>query len=114
MHVLEKIRRFENLHIAFWLIKDTCWMLELKWLGAIVMIPTLYLAVYLVIKTYKTPGFLINLSVFFWIFANSYWMMMEFFNHNHYKNLASIPFALGFIFVGIFYLKYEFKKTPNP
>ena len=39
---------------------------------------------------------------------------MEFFNHNQYKNYASIPFALGFVFVAIFYFKYEFKKAPNP
>ena len=89
-------------------------MLELKWLGTIVMAPTLFLAVYLVIKTIGTPNVLINISIFFWIFANSFWMMMEFFNHNHFKNFASIPFALGFIFVGIFYFKYELKKPQNP
>jgi len=114
MSLLEKIRKFENLHIVFWLIKDTCWMLELRWLGTIVMFPTLFLAIYLVIKTIGTPNVLINISIFFWIFANSFWMMMEFFNHNHYKNYASIPFALGFVFVAIFYIKHEFKKAPNP
>jgi hypothetical protein len=40
--------------------------------------------------------------------------MMGFFNHDQYKNYAAIPFGLGFIFVAIFYLKYEFKKSPNP
>lgn len=88
-------------------------MLELRWLGTIIMIPTLFLATYLIIKTKGTPNFLINTSIFFWIFANSFWMMMEFFNHNHYKNLAGIPFALGIVFFAIFYFKYEFKKSVN-
>jgi hypothetical protein len=105
MDLLQKIRKYENLHIVFWLIKDSCWMLELKWLGAIMMVPTLFLAVYLVIKTLNTPDVYISMAIFFWIMANSYWMMMEFFNDNHYKNLASIPFGLGFIMVALFYLK---------
>jgi len=29
---------------------------------------------------------------------------MEFFNDDKYKNFASIPFALGFIFVALFYI----------
>ena|SRR6218665_596973 len=105
MDLLQKIRKYENLHIVFWLIKDSCWMLELRWLGAIMMVPTLFLAIYLVIKTLHTPDAYISLAIFFWILANSYWMMMEFFNDNHHKNLASIPFGLGFVMVGLFYLK---------
>ena len=114
MEHIERLKRYDNLHIVFWLIKDSCWMLELRWLGAIVMVPTLYLAFYIILKTLQQKEVYINIAIFFWILANSFWMMMEFFNHNHLKNLASIPFALGFVFVAIFYFKYEFKKTPNP
>ncbi len=111
MELLDKIRKYENLHIVFWLVKDSCWMLELKWLGAIMMVPTLFLAVFLVFKTARSTDVFINLAIFFWIVANSYWMMMEFFNNNHYKNLAAIPFGLGFIMVGIFYIKsYRLKR----
>jgi len=37
---------------------------------------------------------------------------MEFFNHNIYKNYAAIPFACGFLFVGIFYAK-NFRDKSN-
>ncbi len=102
------------MHILFWLIKDSCWMLELKWLGAIMIIPTLFLAIYIVIKTTGNVDFYINMAVFFWISANSFWMVMEFFNHNQHKNLASIPFALGFIFVALFFYKTRAKKEIHP
>lgn len=54
MNPLEKIRKHENLHIVFWLIKDTCWMLEIKWLGALMIIPTLFVAITIVVKTLKS------------------------------------------------------------
>ncbi|MCW3076967.1 MAG: hypothetical protein JWO32_1576 [Bacteroidetes bacterium] len=113
MELLQKIRKYESMHIVFWLIKDTCWMLELKWLGAVMMVPTLTLAIYLIYKTLKTPDVYINTAIFFWIAANSFWMMMEFFNDNQYKYFASIPFALGFVFVAIFYLSGDSKITAD-
>ena len=111
MHVVDRIRKYENLHIVFWLIKDSCWMLEFKWLGTVIMFPTLFLAIYLVLKTLKTIDFYINLAILCWILANSFWMLMEFFNNNHYKLLAAIPFGLGLLFVAIFYWKNH--KTPK-
>jgi hypothetical protein len=91
MDLLQKIRKYENLHIVFWLVKDSCWMLELKWLGAIMMVPTLFLALYLVIKTLPTPDVYISLAIFFWILANSYWMMMEFFWPGFYHGRPVLP-----------------------
>jgi hypothetical protein len=110
MTLFEKVRRFESMHIVFWLIKDTCWMMEFKTLGSCMIVPTVFLAVYLVFKTYGTRDFFINMAIFFWIAANSFWMLMEFFNENTYKNFAAIPFALGFIFVLLFYLSAGKKK----
>ncbi|MCE3258607.1 MAG: hypothetical protein K0S12_248 [Bacteroidetes bacterium] len=92
------------MHIVFWLVKDSCWMMEFKTLGAIMIIPTVFLAVYLVYKTVGTRDFYINMAIFFWISANSFWMLMEFFNDNHLRYYASIPFALGFVFVVLFYV----------
>ncbi len=101
------------MHIVFWLTKDTCWMLELKALGAVMIAPTLFLAVYLVIKTVGTKDVYINTAIFFWILANSFWMLMEFFNNNQYKNFAAIPFGIGFLFVGLFYLNnYRLRNAP--
>jgi len=113
MDLLEKIRRFESMHIVFWLVKDSCWMLEFKWLGASMIIPTVFLALYLVIKTFGTRDFYLNSAIFFWISANSFWMLMEFFNDNQYKNFAAIPFALGFIFIAFFYLTSNKKRISS-
>lgn len=104
-NILERIRKYENIHIVFWLMKDICWMLELKTLGAIMILPAMSLAVYLVKRTWHIREVFVNAAIFFWILANSYWMLIEFFNNNEYKDLAAIPFACGFLCIGIFYLK---------
>lgn len=101
----EHIRKYENLHIVFWLIKDTCWMLELRWLGVLMIVPTLIIAVLIAYATRKTVDLYINLGILFWICANSTWMYIEFFTDGRYKLFAGIPFALGFVFTGLFYYK---------
>ena len=110
MQLSENIKKHENLHIVFWLIKDSCWMLELRWLGILMVIPTLTIALIIVYVTRKTADVYINLAIFFWICANSMWMYVEFFTSGEHKFLAAFPFALGFIFVGIFYYKTLFGK----
>jgi hypothetical protein len=106
MNPFGKIRQYENLHIVFWLIKDTCWMLELKILGAIMVIPTMLLCIWIISKTRHTLDVYINTAILFWICANSYWMLTEFFGDIHYKFYASIPFGLGFLFALIYCTKY--------
>jgi len=101
----EHIRKYENLHIVFWLAKDSCWMLELRWLGVLMIVPTLVIALLIVFVTRKTVDLYINLGVLSWICANSTWMYIEFFTDGRYKLAASVPFALGFLFTGIFYYK---------
>jgi hypothetical protein len=114
MNLVEKIRKLENIHIVFWLLKDISWMLELKILGALMIIPTLFLCAWIIIKTIKTPEVYINIAVLCWISANSFWMLMEFFNHSVYKNYAVIPFGFGFLFVGVFFIKNMTKKQKQP
>ena len=97
--------RFDNIHVLLWLIKDTCWMLEWKVLGALMIAPTLGVAVYLAVRTRFEHLFWINLAISFWITANAYWMICEFVEHEEYKNLAGVPFALGLLSVAVFYLK---------
>lgn len=103
--LVARLKKVENLHILLWLVKDSCWMLEIKWLGALMIVPTLSVAVWIVCMTRKTNDIYINLAVLFWILANSSWMVLEFFNHDEGKNLAGIPFALGFVCVGLYYIK---------
>ena len=103
-HIL-KIRKYENLHIVFWLIKDTCWMMEWRTLGLILIAPTIFIAFFISLKTRTESEFFINLAITFWIIANSFWMCCEFLGHVELKNYAAIPFTFGFISTGIFYLK---------
>jgi hypothetical protein len=114
MNPFEKIRQYENLHIVFWLMKDTCWMLELKTLGAIMVIPTLLLCIWIITKTSTTIEVYINLAILFWICANSYWMLIEFFGNVHYKFYAAIPFGFGFLFAFVYGVKYYQLNYRNP
>ena len=110
MLVFEKIKKYENLHILFWLVKDSCWMLELKCLAVIMVIPTIIISFFILFFTRKTLDFYTNLAVFFWIFANGIWMYSEFFYHDKYKLTSIIPFVLGLLCVGIYYYKSISKK----
>jgi hypothetical protein len=104
------LRKFENLHIVFWLIKDTCWMLEFKLTGTLMILPTFFLAIYLSVKTIRHSELFINLAILCWITANSFWMLVEFFNENQLKEFAAIPFILGTFFVTIYYYRLGKKR----
>jgi hypothetical protein len=98
------LRHFENLHIPLWLLKDTCWMLEWKILGVIMIVPTLSVAMLITYKTRLTREVYINLAITFWIMANAFWMCCEFFEHVEWKLYAGIPFGFGFVFTFLFYV----------
>lgn len=99
------LRKWENMHIPFWLVKDTCWMLEWKNIGVVMVIPTILIVFYILKKSIGHAEFYIHLAICFWISANSFWMCAEFFDFLEYKMLAGIPFAMGMIAVAIFYYK---------
>jgi hypothetical protein len=100
------IRRFENWHVLFWLIKDMCWMLFWKPIAFMMIIPTVILSAWIVWTSRKTIELWINLAVFFWIIANSYWMTVEFLGIDiEFKIYASIPFGLGLICALFFIVK---------
>ena len=100
----DHVSRFDNLHVLLWLIKDSCWMLEWRLLGTLMIVPTIAVAVFLTVRTRAGRVFWINLAICFWIAANSYWMVCEFFGHEDLKNYAGIGFAGGFAAVAAFYL----------
>jgi len=104
------MRHFENIHIPLWLLKDTCWMMQWKTLGMIMIAPTISVAVYIAFRSYGFKQFWLNSAICFWIAANAYWMCVEFFEREELKYYAAIPFCLGFICTFYFYLS---KKT-NP
>lgn len=101
------IRKWENMHIPLWLVKDTCWMMEWRWLGVTMVIPTVAMAIYILKKSFGYNEFYLNLSICFWITANSFWMCAEFFDFIEYKMLAAIPFGLGMVSVAVYYYKHS-------
>ncbi|HQQ93964.1 MAG TPA: hypothetical protein PLQ93_05380 [Bacteroidia bacterium] len=107
-----RLRTYENLHILLWLVKDSCWMLHVRLLGTIMIVPTVAVALWIVWMTRSTKDLYINLSVLFWICANSAWMLMEFFYKEEYKLYTAIPFALGFLFVFVYYFKAWREESP--
>lgn len=108
--------KFDNMHVLLWLVKDTCWMLEWRVLGTAMILPTIAVAVLLAARSRLERVFWINLAICFWISANSYWMLCEFFGHEDIKNWAGLPFGCGFVAVATYYLKpgrsAEGRSTP--
>jgi hypothetical protein len=111
-----RYRQMENMHILFWLVKDISWCLVWKPLGMAMIFPTLIAAIVIAWRTRGVKSELAhNLAVIFWIVANSYWMIAEFFAfdeaivwHNITgKDMAVVPFALG---IGILVYYYTLMK----
>ena len=86
------------------------------------VIPTLSVAIYIAYRTRRIKSELAhNLAVAFWISANSYWMISEFFGFDEVKvfngyegkHLAMIPFLIGVAILAWYYIferRNEVKK----
>jgi len=99
-----RFRRIENMHIAFWLMKDISWCMIWRELGITMIVPTLSVAIWIAWRTRNIKSELAhNLAIVFWISANAYWMISEFFAFDGMiiwknftgKHLALIPFSIG-------------------
>jgi hypothetical protein len=102
--MISQLRKFENLHIVFWLLKDTCWLLQLKIFGSAMIAPTLLLAYYITIISRKARLHLFpNMAVSCWITANSLWMLWEFFDFP-LKYAALTFFGAGLLFITLHYI----------
>ncbi|MES1214972.1 MAG: hypothetical protein ABUT20_05615 [Bacteroidota bacterium] len=108
-----RYRRMENMHIAFWLMKDISWCMIWKELGITMIIPTLSVAIWIAWRTRNIKSELAhNLAIVFWISANAYWMISEFFEFDTMivwgnftgKHLALIPFSIGAIILLYYYI----------
>lgn len=97
-------RKIENLHILLWLLKDICWVADLKWLGTFMILPTISVAIWLTWKMRQSYSELMhNLAVIAWILANSTWMIGEFFLDDGTRPAALIFFGLGLVLLFVFY-----------
>lgn len=120
-HIPQKIRKIENVHILLWLIKDACWALNLKYPAIFMIVPTLLVAVLITYQTRKINSeFLHNLAIDFWITANCTWMVGEFFMLEEnligsfgLRQLSIIPFGIGLLILGYYYLVLINKKGYN-
>jgi len=108
-----KYRKMENLHIVFWLFKDISWCMVWKPLGILMIFPTLLISVIIAVRTRQFMSEVChNVAISFWIAANSYWMISEFFNFDTrklfgvytFKHLAIIPFIIGILMLGYYYI----------
>lgn len=99
-----RYRRMENMHIVFWLVKDISWCMIWKELGIAMFIPTLTISIMIAWRTKNIRAELAhNLAITFWICANGYWMISEFFgfdgapvwNQFTGKHIALVPFFTG-------------------
>ncbi len=101
-----RFRRMENLHIVFWLLKDLAWAMLWKPLGLIMIIPTVFAAVLITWQTRAIKSELLhNLAVVFWILANGYWMLTEFYSTNDsLRYYTIIPFTIGLVIISYYYL----------
>ncbi|MGI4822385.1 MAG: hypothetical protein ACRYFV_14335 [Janthinobacterium lividum] len=106
-------RKMENTHILFWLLKDISWCMVWKPLGIAMIVPTLGIAIVIAWRTRALTSELAhNLAIVFWITANSYWMLSEFFGFDTVrigtltdgKHLAIIPFGIGLFILAYYYL----------
>ena len=109
-----RFRKIENLHIVFWLIKDLCWAMLWKPLGLIMIVPTIGAALLITWQTRHIRAELLhNIAVVFWICANAYWMIAEFYSDNDdLRYYAAIPFSLGIITIAYYYIGKML--PPNP
>lgn len=111
-----KFRKMENLHIVFWLFKDISWCMVWRPLGIAMIFPTLIIAIIIAIRTRQYVSEIChNMAIVFWISANSFWMISEFFKFDTvkvygditYKYLAIIPFGIGILILAYFYLIWK-------
>lgn len=111
-----RYRKMENLHIVFWLFKDLAWCLEWRYIGMTMILPTFCISLVILWRTRNIVAELChNAAISIWIAANSYWMCTEFFGVDKHvvfgdwtlKHMAVVPFVIGLLFVGYYYLYFQ-------
>lgn len=107
-----RFRKIENLHILFWLLKDLSWAMLWKPLGLLMIVPTIGAALLITWQTRHIKSELLhNLAVDFWILANGYWMITEFFYQNDSLRFYTIiPFSIGLIIISYYYITVKPKE----
>lgn len=101
----QKLRGYENFHIVFWLMKDTCWLMEWQTAGIVMIVPTIIAALHITWLERKNIGdFYHNIAICNWICANAVWMIGEFFFDDKFRPISAVFFGAGFVFLADYYL----------
>ena len=114
--LLKSIREYENMHIALWLVKDSCWVasVDFPWLkipGIIMIVPTLLVAIFITWRTRRDQADLFhNIAVCLWISANASWMIGEFYFEDKTRHIPMAFFAAGLVVVAIYYIVHFPKR----
>lgn len=104
--MLDQLRKFENVHIILWLIKDTFWIQDWHLAGCLMIAPTIGMALFITwFSRSHRREFFHNMAVCCWIFANSIWMIGEFFLDDTTRPMATVFFLLGLSVIGYYYLR---------
>lgn len=91
-----EIRKIENAHVALWLTKDVSWCNSWRWLGMLMVVPTLLVAAHICWRSRSDPDELThNAAVCLWICANITWMVGEFFLNDGTRGYAKVFFYAG-------------------
>jgi len=109
------LRRVENLHILFWLVKDVCWVTDFKAPGILMIAPTMGIALWMTWRLRRHPSeFAHNLAVAFWIAANSIWMIGEFYYDDQIRPFARVFFIGGLIVLLVYYIGHSMGRFRVP
>lgn len=93
--------KIDFFHFSFWLLKDIFWLLKFKVLASLMLIPTIVLTLYIVIKQKK---FVSTTTIFSsWVMMNVFWMLHELYNTPLFPSYV-------FILIGLFILGSYFKR----
>ncbi len=105
MITLPGIRVNENLHIALWLVKDLAWLMEYRITGLVMVPPTILMAFFIAWQCRSDRRELIHaFAVILWIFANSTWMIGDFFFDERGHGIAQALFIGGLLLLAGYYL----------
>ncbi len=89
----------DTINSVSWFLLDASWMLEVKEISYLMIIPTIISALILCYIEKRTHILLINLAILAWILMNIAWMFSEMYELPHYFMAAKAFFILGLIFI---------------
>jgi hypothetical protein len=109
---MKDTRKIENLHVALWLLKDVSWCSDWKFLGLLMVVPTLLVSLKICWDTrHQLAEVVHNVAVSLWICANTTWMIGEFYYEDGTRHIARGFFYAGMALLVSYYAWASTRKT---